>query len=393
MFISGLTVFGIIFTFANFIFAQVINEVLYDPDGVDTGKEWVEIYNPTDTPIDMDGWDLDPSDQSYYTFKSFILLAKSYVVVHINATGTDTQSDLYAGKGNMSNTSGVFALFDSTSHSSSTLVDYFEYGAGGQTNESKAVSAGIWTAGDSVPDVEEGHSIEYDGSGDSSSDYFDQSHPTPGGDNSLSVSLSSFTAASQGNGIILTWTTESEVNTLGFRVLRSVTARDDFVPVSDLIQGAGNSTVAHQYKFIDQDVQPDVTYYYRLKNIDFNGNSEIHGIVSASVSDQAQFSGTYPNHLQLSEGYPNPFGPGVDETDVSFNMLVPENSTAKMDVGIWNLLGQEVKHFGWMAPSPGNKTFFWDGRGENRQPMPAGIYFLRVDVGHEQLIRRVLFVR
>jgi hypothetical protein len=34
----------------------VINEVEINPDGTDSGCEWVELFNATDRPIDLDGW-------------------------------------------------------------------------------------------------------------------------------------------------------------------------------------------------------------------------------------------------------------------------------------------------------------------------------------------------
>ena len=37
----------------------VLSEVLYDPSGnPDTGKEWIELHNPTGQPIDISGWSL-----------------------------------------------------------------------------------------------------------------------------------------------------------------------------------------------------------------------------------------------------------------------------------------------------------------------------------------------
>jgi len=73
--------------------AVVINEVLYDPDGVDTGKEYIRLYNSSDTLVDLTNWDLDPSDAAYFTFPSFALAAKSFVNIHIGASGTNTDTD------------------------------------------------------------------------------------------------------------------------------------------------------------------------------------------------------------------------------------------------------------------------------------------------------------
>ena len=139
----------------------VINEVLYDPEGTDTGKEYVILYNNGDLPVDLTNWDLDPSSANYFTFPVFTLNAKSLVTIHIGTSGTNNTTDLYDnGSTNMSNTAGPIALFNSTTHSKTTIVDYIEYGAAGQTNESKAIDAGIWTANTFIPDANEGKAIK-----------------------------------------------------------------------------------------------------------------------------------------------------------------------------------------------------------------------------------------
>lgn len=165
----------------------VINEVLFDPEGSDSGLEFVELYNATQDAIDMTGYDLKADDAAYFTFPTFTLTPGSYVVIHINTSGTNTQTDLYTGTGsNMGNSSGFIALFNDTSHSAGTIIEYMAYGTGGQTWESAAVTAGIWTIDDFVPvDVIEGKSltvcpngIDTNSSGDWQSDI-----PSPGSAN------------------------------------------------------------------------------------------------------------------------------------------------------------------------------------------------------------------
>src|SRR3989344_1431142 len=36
--------------------AVVINEIMYDPAGSDTNREWVELYNPENISINITGW-------------------------------------------------------------------------------------------------------------------------------------------------------------------------------------------------------------------------------------------------------------------------------------------------------------------------------------------------
>jgi hypothetical protein len=60
----------------------VINEVLYDPVGTDTGKEWIELYNSGDSDVNLQGLRYcagEPSIQAYSPFPIFILRAGRYL--------------------------------------------------------------------------------------------------------------------------------------------------------------------------------------------------------------------------------------------------------------------------------------------------------------------------
>ncbi|MFQ5707982.1 MAG: FlgD immunoglobulin-like domain containing protein [bacterium] len=92
-------------------------------------------------------------------------------------TLNDTSADL-----GLYNTGGNFA-------STSAMEDFVQWGGSGQGRESVAVSKGIWTAGDFVPAVAAGHSIEYDGFGHASTDWFDQATPSIGQENSVATAI------------------------------------------------------------------------------------------------------------------------------------------------------------------------------------------------------------
>jgi len=158
-----ITILVVLFFIPKIVFGTVvINEVLYNATGVDTGKEYIRLYNNGDLPIDLTNWSIDPSSANYFIFPSFVLNAKSFVNIHIGASGTNTTIDLYDnGSNNMSNTAGPIALFNhATTHKAETFIDYIEYGTGGQTNESEAVKAGVWTAGTFINNTQEGKAIK-----------------------------------------------------------------------------------------------------------------------------------------------------------------------------------------------------------------------------------------
>lgn len=132
----------------------VINEVMFDPAGDDSvsgvGREWIEIYNGGDESVDLSGWQLYPDGIGYFNFpKGFLLAEKNVVVIHLRASGTDSASDLYfsvAGS-NMGNTSGSAALFSAEPRSKDTIKSFVEWGKAGETWESDAEKAILWTKG------------------------------------------------------------------------------------------------------------------------------------------------------------------------------------------------------------------------------------------------------
>ena len=113
----------------------VINEVLYDPIGNDVSGEFVELYNPTGTSIDMDHWSLTDRDGPGpdIVFGSLSVPSRGFLVVFtgkgVNETNTTNKvSHIYIGRneGIWSNTGDDVLLSDDTGHP----IDYMSYGTG-----------------------------------------------------------------------------------------------------------------------------------------------------------------------------------------------------------------------------------------------------------------------
>jgi hypothetical protein len=391
--------------------AVVINEVFYDAVGVDTGKEWIELKNTNATPETIAGHDLNAVSGDYYTFPELTVPPGNFVIIYWRKNGTDETdfSDnvvhLYTGTSgfaNMGNTSGFVALFNSTTHSSSTIIDYMEYGAGGQTWENTAVSAGIWTAGDYSLDVDEGHSLEYDDSGNTGSDWFDQSVPTPGIDNSLPVTLTSFTASAGDGEVSLRWVTESKVNNLGFNIYRARREKKkdeqeepkegEYVKInSELIPGAGTSTVKHSYCFTDRNVDNGTTYFYRLEDVSLDGESTFHGPVEVVPrAEQEEQGEELPHQPRLEQNFPNPFNP---ETSIRFVVPLLRGEPAVF-LEIYTLAGQRVRTLLQRSINPGFHQLVWDSRDQNGTQVASGVYLYVLKVGGELIdTRKMALIR
>jgi hypothetical protein len=207
-------------------------------------------------------------------------------------------------------------------------------------------------------------------------------------DQSLPVQLSSFTARAGDRIVTLRWVTESEKDNVGFEIMRSDEKDGNYLLLSsyvnnDVLKGQLNSSQQTIYQFTDQLVGNDITYWYRLVDVDLNGLKIFHGPISATPHALGNdivntTSGNFPQNFALQQNYPNPFNP---RTTLGFG--IPQLSSGSVDATlyIYNSLGQQVKVLYQGKIAAGTYTVEWDGTSESGLPLPSGIYYasLRAD--------------
>lgn len=104
---------------------------------------------------------------------------------------------------------------------------------------------------------------------------------------SLPVELSFFTAIHENDTVKLKWTTESEVDHIGWNIYRSEKEDGKFVKINEeLIEGAGNSAMPHDYTFVDKTAYPDCNYHYYLEGISIAGERDKSEIITATPPGQ-----------------------------------------------------------------------------------------------------------
>ena len=138
----------------------------------------------------------------------------------------------------------------------------------------------------------------------------------------LPVELTVFEAIAEQKSIVLSWITSSELNNKGFVIERST----DAVAYEKIgwIDGKGTSSDESSYRFNDNYVQPNLVYYYRLRQTDFDGREKL------SVVRQAKISGTGFD-LIVS---PNPAGSEVK--------VFVKGTLEPADISLMNSIGQQV---------------------------------------------------
>lgn len=153
--------------------------------------------------------------------------------------------------------------------------------------------------------------------------------PLQGIEGLLPVELSSFTGdIVNETNVALSWETQTEVNNYGFDIQRRTETDDpeDGWTTLGFVEGNGNSNSPKQYSFRDKNPWGGSKFFYRLKQIDTDGQYE--------YSDEVEID-LVPTKYELYQNYPNPFNP---MTNIKFSL--PED--AKVNIRIYNMLGELV---------------------------------------------------
>lgn len=185
------------------------------------------------------------------------------------------------------------------------------------------------------------------------------------------VTLTSLNATTKGADALVQWTTSSEINNKGFEVQRSIDGKT-FESVGSFVAGKGNSSVIVNYSFIDEKaftVANSNLLYYRLKQFDFDGKTELTR--SVKVLKNA-------DKLNAVSVFPNPY---TENYSVTFN--AQEDGSALIEMV--DIQGKVVRTYNKPVTSGGNTLTI-----DNTETLEGGIYFARLTVNGETHVIKVV---
>ncbi len=93
-----------------------------------------------------------------------------------------------------------------------------------------------------------------------------------------------------------------------------------------------------------------------------------------------------PQSFELRQNFPNPFNPS---TTIRFSL----NTGARIQLKVYNLLGQEVRTLVNQTLSNGEHTVTWDGRDDKGTVIASGVYIYRLTNGTSTSARKMLFIK
>ena len=108
----------------------------------------------------------------------------------------------------------------------------------------------------------------------------------------LPIELLKFDAISVKRGVQLNWVTLSEINNDYFTLEKSIDG-EHYDRIAR-VKGAGNSTSVLSYDYLDEFTMSG-TWYYRLRQTDYNGHEEVFTPVRINLNDKENWLRCYPN--------------------------------------------------------------------------------------------------
>ncbi|GAB3902135.1 hypothetical protein GCM10028803_28130 [Larkinella knui] len=182
----------------------------------------------------------------------------------------------------------------------------------------------------------------------------------------LPVAYAYFRAQPQQNGVRLEWQTANELNHSHFIVERSKNALD-FVPISgQVVDPFGSQEGKKIYRYIDHEVAQG-TFYYRLKQVDTDGQFAYSKLLAVSLGDQSPVVRLVPN-------------PMVDQLKIGFEA----DETGMVDIELSDISGKQ-----WLTQRS-LKTEKSHLQTLSVQQLPRGLYLVTIRLGNQYFIRKVL---
>jgi hypothetical protein len=173
----------------------------------------------------------------------------------------------------------------------------------------------------------------------------------------------------------LHWSRNVEPDLSGYRIYRGASA--GFVP------DPGNLIASPPDTGYADPVAPGS--YYKLSAVDIHGNESQFALLSPSQVGSVPEEGA-PAVLEFSPASPNP---AKDATGIHFELP----ATARVSLVLYDVSGRSVRVLVRRTLPQGRYTMKWDLRSDGHGAVPAGVYFARLAVDEQQIVRRIIVVR
>lgn len=166
---------------------------------------------------------------------------------------------------------------------------------------------------------------------------------------------------------LINWETASELNASHFYIERSSSNTTDFEDIGR-VEASGNSATIKDYKFEDAQVNDNEQYFYRLRQVDYNGNYSHSDIISIRRDGASDPVTIYPN-------------PVVEELTLAFNL----NTKTDVKLGLYDVQGKLILNLMNTTLEQGNNFKL-----VNVKSLLSGTYLVQGSIGSEVYSKKII---
>ncbi|MDP2384915.1 MAG: lamin tail domain-containing protein [Bacteroidota bacterium] len=317
--------------YSNFKAQVFINEIMVNPSGANDGAnmpntaEWIEFYNGSGSPVNIGCWFFSDGDFAvtfplgatipaggFYTVAS---AAGSGLSPNLNWATCGCTTNNPGSNGSLSgNQVGIFTNGSEQIllyNNSGVIQDAIIWGGGQLTTALTLTISAVGSCGSQTVTIPSAaasyenigsHSdgVVKERNNDGSLTWQNSATSTFGASNGgvvMPVELLSFIAVLRKEQVEISWSTSAETNSNYFMLEYSINGESFFE--LKRVEAMGNSNTVVNYKVIDS--FSETRRYYRLKQVDYNGNHTYSGILPVENNLESIDFVVFPNPTESGE--------------------------------------------------------------------------------------------
>lgn len=197
-------------------------------------------------------------------------------------------------------------------------------------------------------------------------------------ESALPVELEYFAISTDSDMPKLEWATATEYENYGYYVERKYVGfnnennDDNWVEIA-FVEGQGTKRTRTEYSYIDDSIEKSGQYFYRITQMDYDGQTE--------TFDSVEFFQDTPQEFSLLPNYPNPFNP---ITTIPFKIA----SESNVSIIVYDILGRRIQTLVNETVVPGTYTVQFDG-----SRFASGVYLVRMVADGRQHVTKMMLIK
>ena len=164
----------------------------------------------------------------------------------------------------------------------------------------------------------------------------------------------------------MNWSTGLEEDNAGFDIERRSESEQDFTTIG-WVDAANNVQDENHYTFIDDKAQVGLTYHYRLRQVDYDGQEDYSIIKSARIQSNETVVNLYPN-------------PASDDLGLSI-----VGDYEHIEASLFDAAGRLIERLNW------NNSI--DELSIDVSSLPIGIYGIYLQIDSQKIMKRFVVER